>query len=243
MFLWNSSLIYLLIVHEKKVYLSDRKQRVVLGSATSDIGQVQAGVPQGSVLGPFLFLIFINNITENIGTNICLFADDTTLFVDFSNERDAADKINTDLNRITKWADKWLVSFCPSKTEALLVSLKKRINPPPPITFGNCAVAEVKSHKHLGVVLTQSSWGNHIDDMIIKAGKRVDILALLMYRLDRNTLEILYKAFIRPVIEYGDILMSNMTDEQALQIEQLQKRAGCIISGAIRGTSSAVLYN
>ena len=79
--------------------------------------------------------------------------------------------------------------------------------------------------------------------MIIKTRQRVDILAFLINRLDRNTLEIIYKAFIRPVIEYGDILMSNMTDEKALQIEQLQKRAGCIINGVIRGTSLAVLYN
>ena len=63
-----------------------------------------------------------------------------------------------------------------------------------------------------------------------------------MYRLDRKTLEIIYKSFFRPVLEYGDILMSNITEEQSALIEQVHKRAGSIISGAIRGTSSAVLY-
>ena len=63
-----------------------------------------------------------------------------------------------------------------------------------------------------------------------------------MYRLDRNSLEIIYKSFIQPTLEYGDIIMSNMTDEQSQLIEHVNKRAGCIISGAIRGTSSNVLF-
>ena len=68
-------------------------------------------------------------------------------------------------------------------------------------------------------------------------------MAYLKYRLDRSSLETIYKSFIRPILEYGDILLSNMTDEQATLIEQLNKRAGSIISGATRGTSSTTIYN
>ena len=111
-------------------YLSNRKQREILNNATSKIGTINAGVPRGSVLDPLLFLVFINDITENIGTYIRLFADDTTLFIDFNDEVEAANNINSDLATISKWAEQWLVSFCPSKTESLLVSLKKRKDPP-----------------------------------------------------------------------------------------------------------------
>ena len=68
-------------------------------------------------------------------------------------------------------------------------------------------------------------------------------MAYLKHRLDRSSLETIYKSFIRPILEYGDIMLSNMTDEQAMLIEQLNKRAGGIISGATRGTSSATIYN
>ena len=133
--------------------------------------------------------------------------------------------------------------FCPSKTETLLVSPKKRNEPIAPVYFGSTVINEVTSHKHLGMIFTRNlSWGNQVDDIVIKAGKRVDILAHLMYRLDRNSLEIIYKSFIRPTLEYGDIIMSNMTDEQSQLIEHVNKRAGCIISGAIRGISSSVLF-
>ena len=89
--------------------MSNRKQRVILSNATSKIGAINASVPQGSVLGPHLFLVFINDITENIGTNIRLFADDTTLFIDFNDEAEAANNINSDLATLNKWAEQWLV--------------------------------------------------------------------------------------------------------------------------------------
>ena len=179
-------------------YLSNRKQRVILNNATSKIGTINAGVPQGSVLGPLLFLIFINDITENIGTNIRLFADDTTLFIDFNDEVEAVNNINSDLATINKWAEQWLVSFCPSKTESLLVSLKKRKDLPPPSTFGASVIKEVTAHKHLSVILSSNlSWGSHKEDCINRAGRRVDILARLMYRLDHNTLEIISSTSFR----------------------------------------------
>ena len=226
-----------------KSHLSNRKQKVVIGNDSSCTGQIKAGVPQGSVLGPLLFLMFINDITENINSNISLFADDTMLFIDFDNESEANDFINKDIDTISKWAGRWLVNFCPSKTESLLVSLKKEKR-----TYCSCIF---RKHNYKRSYLTQTPGydlyqklllGNQVDDIVIKAGKGVDILAHLMYRLDRNSLEIIYKSFIRPTLEYGDIIMSSMSDEQSQLIEHVNKRAGCIISGAIRGTSSSVLF-
>ena len=103
-----------------KTYLSDRKQRVVLPSTVSDCTLLRAGVPQGSILGPLLFLLYINDIVTDIGSHIRLFADDTSLFIIVDNPITAANCLNTDLNKISRWAATWLVTFNPTKTEAIL---------------------------------------------------------------------------------------------------------------------------
>ena len=99
-------------------YLSNRKQRVVLPGAVSDWASIHAGVPQGSIIGPLLFLLYINNIVHDIGSNIRLFADDTSFFIIVDDPVTGC--INTDLVRISRWASTWLVTFNPSKTFAYL---------------------------------------------------------------------------------------------------------------------------
>ena len=174
-----------------------RKQNVVLGNTKSRIGEVNAGVPQGSGLGPLLFLILINDTTENTNCNIRLFADDTTLLVDFVNKPDGAELINNDLQTIYVWANKWLVLFCPSKSESLLVSSRNGRVQPTPVYFGGSPIQEVDSHQHLGITLTKNlAWNIHVENIVNKAGKIVDIMAYLKYRLDRSSLETIYKSFI-----------------------------------------------
>ena len=140
---WHAELLYKLeaagvtgeVLKWFKSYLSDRRQRVVLPGVSSDWNYIRAGVPQGSFLGPLLFLLFINDI----GSNIRLFADDTSLFIIVDNAPDAAACLNSDLDRITRWAAMWLVSFNPSKTEALLLSRKLNNLQHPPALYAKRA--------------------------------------------------------------------------------------------------------
>ena len=98
------------LLHWFANYLNNRKQLVVLPGATSRWTFTNAGVPQGSILGPLLFLVYINDIVENINSKIRLFADDTSLFIIVDNPIDAARKLNSDLETIHQWATKWLVT-------------------------------------------------------------------------------------------------------------------------------------
>ena len=116
-----------------KNYLSDRKQRVVLPSTSSDWALIRAGVPQGSILGPLLFLLYINDIVTDIGSNLRLFADDTSLYIIVDNPTTADDCLNMDLNKISRWAATWLVTFNRTKTEALLYSRKLNRPQHPPL--------------------------------------------------------------------------------------------------------------
>ena len=114
-------------------YLSNRRQKVVLPGASSTWNFIFAGVPQGSILGPLLFLLYINDIVKNMGSNIRLFADDTSIFIIVENPISAAQLLNSDLEKIAKWALDWLVTFNPIKTEALLISRKLQ-----PLTIHHC---------------------------------------------------------------------------------------------------------
>ena len=128
-------------------YLSDRRQRVVIEGKESNWGQIGAGVPQGSVLGPLLFLIYINDIVNIVDSPIRLFADDTSLFVIVDNPATAANSLNSDLSNISMWPDKWKIDFNPNKTKSLLITRKR--NPPEnsPLYLNNFEISDVKSHK------------------------------------------------------------------------------------------------
>ena len=181
-------------------YLSNRRQRVVLPGASSDWAYIRAGVPQGSILGPLLFLVYINDIVENIGSLIRLFADDTSLFIIVDDPITSAARLNSDLDKITGWAALWLVTFNPTKSESFLVP--RKVNRPvhPPLFMQNIQIEEVECHKHLGVFLSNDcSWHKHITYIKVKAWCRINVMRKLKFKLDRKSLKTIFIAFVRPL--------------------------------------------
>ena len=106
-------------------------------------------MPKGPILGPPLFLIYINDIVNELQASIRLFADDTSLYVIVENPNTAATILNHDLNRIDTWAAQWLVDFNAAKTISQILSLKR--NPPlhPPLYMNATPITDASSHKHL----------------------------------------------------------------------------------------------
>jgi hypothetical protein len=201
-------------------YLSDRKIRAVINGHTSNWFQTNAGVPQGSILGPLLFLIFINDITESIESDIHLFADDTSLMDIMDNYVLSYAKLNRDLVRLSTWASNWQVNFNASKTVYLMVS--RKLNPPPkPILILNGEnVKEVLSHKHLGLTFNSYlTWSDHISHLVVKASKCVGLLRKICREVPRQCLEILYKSMIRPILEYGNIIYDGSPDTVLTRLE------------------------
>ena len=227
-----------------KHYLSDRKQRVVLPGAISDWVFIRAGVPQGSILGPLLFLIYINDIVTDIGSNIRLFADDTSLYIVVDDPITAANCINTDLDKISRWAATWLVSFNPAKTESLLISRKLNRPQHPSLSMQNHQIIEVDSHKHLGIYLSNDcTWHQHINYIKEKAWFRVNVMRKLKFKLDRKSLEIIYTAFIRPLLEYGDVIWDNCAEYEKADLDKIQNEAARIATGATKLVSLYTLSN
>ena len=108
-------------------YLTGRQQQVFVGSSLSNCQVTSAGVPQGSVLGPLFFLVYINDIAEHLLSITRIFADDTSLAFTASNVTDIEGILNHDLCVISDWSNQWLVDFNPNKTEAILFTLKKNV--------------------------------------------------------------------------------------------------------------------
>ena len=205
-----------------------------MSGVQSDWNFISAGVPQGSILGPLLFLLFINDIVHDIGSSIRLFADDTSLYIIVEDPNVAAELLNADLEKIAEWALKWLVKFNPLKTESLLIS-RKTNTVHPPVFMLDQQIKEVESHKHLGVILSNDcSWQKHIDYIKKKAWTRINIMRRLKYDLDRKSLETIYKSFIRPLLEYADVILDNCTQQNKNELELIQLEAARISTGATK---------
>ena len=146
-----------------KSYLSNRKQIVVVDGVKSHTEVINAGIPQGSRLGPLLFIIYINDIVKDLESDIFIFADDTTLSCSHKNATKTSEILNRDLNRISIWSKKWKVTFQPSKTKFILFSQNK-VDLVPPLTFDDKVIKQVNSHKHLGFYLTYNlDWSEQLN--------------------------------------------------------------------------------
>jgi hypothetical protein len=246
---WHEGLIYKLqrigihgcLLQWFKDYLHERFQRVVIRGQKSEIGLIKAGVPQGSVLGPLLFLIYINDLTSVTMSNMKLFADDTSLYVEFDNPQTAAVTLNEDLTNIQKWADQWLVKFSPPKTKLMTCSYKKKDCAP--IIFNNVTLASVDSHKHLGLTLSSNlGWSSHVDAILTAAAPMCDVLKKLKYDLDRKSVESIYFSFIRPKLEYASHIWDNCCQHDLDALENFQLAVARTVTGARKGTSHELLY-
>ena len=186
-------------------YLTGRKQRVVINGQVSEWLSVLAGVPQGSILGPLLFLIYINDIVKHLGCSIRLFADDTSLYIIVDSPDGAAYHLNVDLNSISTWADAWLVAFYTGKTLSMIFSRKLHRPHHPPLLMNNTMLTETDTHRHLGLTLSNTcTWSEHIQTITTKAWARLNLLRTLKFRVSRKSLEKMYISFVRPLLEYCD---------------------------------------
>ena len=165
---------------------------------------------QGSILGPLLFLIFINDILANLECNVKIFADDTSLFSLVRDPNESSAKLGRDLGRVARWAHQWKMSFNPDPSkQAVEVHFSRKINPldTPPVYFNNLAVASCKTHKHLGLLLDKRlAFDRHVEEVILRAIKGIGLITRLRRYLSRNSLLIIYKIFIRHYLDYGDVV-------------------------------------
>ena len=182
---WHKGLIYKLkqngisgnILNTIIDFLSFRKQRVVLNGQVSQWTNIEAGVPQGSILGPLLFFICINDLSDDLSTTAKLFAGDTSLFSVVRDINTSAAHLNNDLRKISNWAFQWKMSFKPDPSKQaheVIVSSKHQKVSHPTIYSNNNPIESVSSQKHLGMILdTKLNFQEHIKNILTKVNETI----------------------------------------------------------------------
>ena len=230
---------------------------MVLNGSYSSYSTVQSGVPQGSVLGPLLFLIYINDLERNIKSNIKFFADDTMLYSIVKDAAISANNLNHDLDIIQQWAYQWKMEFNPDPTKQateVLFSCKKSSPNHPRLIFNGIAVAKVNDQKLIGLILdSRLSFEKHINEKIMTSKKNVGILKHLSKFLPLKTLDQMYKALVRSHLDYCDIIyhipshqnqapLDGTLNSLMEKVERIQYQSALAISGAWQGSSRTKLY-
>ena len=209
-------------------------------------------------MGPLLFLVYINDVTDNVICSVRLFADDISLYTVVHYPNKAAADITHNLDIIRSWANNWQMSFNPdpSKQAVEVTFSRKRIPVDHPLIFFNdIQVMKVTQHKHLGFILdAKLSFSAHILAAICKSRKGIGMLHLLSKYLSPKTLNELYKLNNGPYLDYGHIIyhvphkicdysqyvtLNNRMDT----LESIQYSAELAVTGAWRGTSCKKLYD
>ena len=163
---------------------------------------VRSGVPQGSRLGPLLFIIYINDIVDDIESEILVFADDTSLIAAGNDPAETVIQLNRDLVKISSWAKKWKVVFNAKKSKDIIFS-KKHLNNSPPLLLDDAVIDRVNTHKHLGLFLTSNlDFSFQVKELCLKANRKLAVLRSVKM-LSRQTLDVLYKLTVRSVIDYA----------------------------------------
>ena len=220
-------------------FLCDRTQKVMLEGCSSDIATVDSGVPQGSVLGPVLFLMYINDLPDYItnGSNVNLFADDSILYKEIKSEQDAIN-LQQDLDNLQRWEKDWLMSFHPQKCQVLHITNKRK-----PFNFEYSihghTLETVQSAKYLGVHLHHKlNWNTHIDKMVNKARQTSSFINRNLRKSPESSKELAYKAMLRPVLEYASTVWDPHTQENINKIEMVQRRAARFVKNQYGQTAS-----
>ena len=218
-------------------FLADRTQQVVVEGETSRPANVSSGVPQGTVLGPLLFLVYINDLPLRVNSTSRLFADDCMLYRTINSEADTK-TLQEDLDNLQGWERDWMMSFNPDKCEVIRITNKRRIINSQYTIHGQ-QLQETNQAKYLGVTIDNKlTWGPHINAMTKKAKNTTAFLGRNIASCPRNIKELSYKSLVRPQVEYASTVLDNSNKTHQAAVEGVQRRAARFIMGNYRRESS-----
>lgn len=213
-----------------QAWLCERKQTVVVEGETSKPVNVKSGVPQGTVLGPLMFLMYINDIDDGIKSQIRLFADDTILYAVIKSSGDAS-LLQRDLDKLVEWSKLWQMCFNPEKCKVLRIHRSRN-----PVlhqySMEGTVLESVDHHPYLGIELSSNlNWGNHISNIVGKANRTLGFLRRNLGRCPEVIKNQAYTTLVRPRLEYACSVWDPHTQKNSKDIESIQRRAARFVKG------------
>jgi len=201
---------------------------VVVGDAESDWTDVISGVPQGSVLGPILFVIYINDLPENVKSNVKMFADDTKVYRQMKSAKDN-DIMQGDLNGLDKWSKTWLLKFNASKCKRMHMG---NTNQGVEYRLGDEVIPYDTEEKDLGVIISEDAKSTRqCAAAASKAMGKLRVIKRTFKHFDKKSFTMLYKAYVRPHLEYSVQAWCPYLKKDITMLEKVQRRATKIIPG------------
>ena len=211
-------------------FLTGRTQTVVVDGFSSNESPVLSGVPQGSVLGPVLFLIFINDIADSLTSAIRLFADDCLIYREIRS-RDDQFALQDDLNKLVQWASTWGMEFNIKKCNVLTITQKKKHKLSFSYKMNNQVVEGIRSTKYLGVTISDNlNWGTHINNISGAANRMLGFLWRNLRQSPRNIKEKAYTSLVRPKLEYCSSIWDPYHQKDIGKLEMVQHRAARFVT-------------
>lgn len=209
-------------------FLSDRQQLVTVGESMSGWKPVTSGIPQGSVLGPLLFVLFINDMPDVVKSAMKLFADDTKIYRALKAISDHG-SLQSDINAVNEWSQIWQLPFNITKCKCMHYG---RNNPSEHYSMNGQLIVEDVEEKDVGVTFDPSlKFRIHIRNMVAKANSRLGLIKRNFKNLDPEIFLPIYKTLIRPLLEYCSPIWNPSIKEDISEIEKVQRRATKLVSG------------
>ena len=218
-------------------FLTERQQQVVIDGQESTNSPVLSGVPQGTVLGPLLFLVYINDLPDWVKSEVRLFADDLILYRGMITPADC-DVLQQDINSLCKWESTWQMKFNTSKCFIMHMTHQKR-STPHHYKMRNSILESVCHHPYLGVEISDKlTWARHINQTVNKANSILGLLKRNLWNCSPRTKEIAYKTLVRPRLEYCSPVWDLYQKVHQDNLEKVQRRAARFVKNDYRHTSS-----
>ena len=214
-------------------YLTDRKQKVSINGQVSDPLPINYGVPQGSVLGPLLFIVYINDLQHQIKhSKITLYADDTAIFFAAKDIKIIQKRLQEDLSLAHSWLGLSKLTLNTSKTKCMVFGSRQRLSHGNElkISIDNKQLEQVDSFKYLGVWFDSTlTWSTHVSNACSKISQRLGVIGRIRSCLPQETAKMLVQAMILPVFDYGDVVWSSCSNTLLDRLQRLHNRAGKLI--------------
>ena len=203
-------------------FLSGCRQRVRVNNSYSDYAEVNSGIPQGSILGPVLFIILINDLPDVVESTCKIFADDTKIYNSHNNYK----TLQNDLYNLLDWSQTWQLLFNSSKCSCLHYGNSNNHNKYFIDKDCTSVLNTTTSEKDVGVTFSPDlKFDLHISNIIKKANKITGIIKRSFSYLDKNIFLKLYKTIIRPNLEYANVIWNPQFKRQSIEIKKVQRRA------------------